>query len=178
VNKLASPIYGNRGAWAYNGAHYPESDVRYRTVLLILVIAAASAFLYLNWRMFAAPATFNFLFASVTLPLGVVIIGLLGSLAFAFAVYVAFWQGTLLRDFRRLSKELETQRKHADDAESSRLTELSTLMRLEMSKLAERFEAALVAVESELRDTEHSIAATLGEMDDRMQKGAIHSTSP
>src|SRR6185312_6985036 len=88
----------------------------------------------------------------------------------AIAVYVGFWQATLLMDLRRQSKELQAQRSLADDAEGSRFTELSTLLRGEMANLDQRLEAVLDALRAEVRDAEHSIAATLGEMDDRLQR--------
>ena len=150
--------------------------MRFRTVLLIVVAVVIAVFLFINWRVFSAPASFNFLVGSVDIPFGVVMVGLLALVVLAFAVYVGFWQGTLLMDYRRQSKELQTQRNLADDAEASRFTELSTLLRGEMSKLAQRLEAALDALRGEVRDTEHSIAATLGEMDDRLQRGNPRGT--
>jgi hypothetical protein len=69
----------------------------------------------------------------------------------------------LLAEFRRQAKELEAQRQLAESAEASRFTELGTLIREEIAKLR-----------TELQDTEHSIAATLGEMDDRLRKPSDH----
>jgi hypothetical protein len=39
-----------------------------------------------------------------------------------------------------------------------------------MAKQDARLEAAFTALRNELKDTEHSIAATLGEMDDRQRR--------
>ena len=144
--------------------------MRFRTVLLIVVAIVVAAFLIINWRVFAAPANISFLAGTVEIPLGVVMVGLLALVVLAVAIYVGLWQGTLLMDLRRQSKELQAQRNLADDAEASRFTELSTLLRGEMTKLDQRLEAALDALRGEVRDAEHSIAATLGEMDDRLQR--------
>jgi hypothetical protein len=65
---------------------------------------------------------------------------------------------------------LQTQRSLADDAEASRFTALSALLRAEMAKQDARLEAAFTTLRNELKDTEHSIAATLGEMDDRQRR--------
>jgi septal ring factor EnvC (AmiA/AmiB activator) len=73
-------------------------------------------------------------------------------------------------DYRRQSKELQTQRILADDAEASRFTALTVLIKEEMAQRDARLEAAFTALRNELRDTEHSIAATLGEMDDRQRR--------
>lgn len=150
--------------------------MRFRTALLIIVIVPTAAFLFINWRVFAAPATLNFLFGTAAIPIGAVMLGLLALVILAFAIYVGIWQGTILMDYRRQSKELQTQRTLADDAEASRFTELSTLLRDEMSKLDKRLEAALDALRGEVRDTENSIAATLGEMDDKIQRATNRNT--
>jgi hypothetical protein len=83
------------------------------------------------------------------------------------------WQGSLLRDYRQQSKELHTQRTLADDAEASRFTALTTLLREEMSKQDARLQAAVDALRGEVRDTEHSLAATLAELDDRLVRGRL-----
>ena len=144
--------------------------MRFRTVLLIVVILTTAAFIFINRRVFSSPADLNFLFGTIEMPIGVVMLGLIAVVILAVAVYVGIWQGTILLDYRRQSKELQTQRTLADDAEASRFTELSTLLRDEMSKLEQRLETALEALRHEVRDTENSISATLGEMDDRIQQ--------
>ena len=78
-------------------------------------------------------------------------------------ILVSGWQGTLLAEFRRQAKELQAQRLLAESAEASRFTELGALIREENAKLL-----------TELQETEHSIAATIGEMDDRLRKPLDH----
>jgi hypothetical protein len=148
--------------------------MRFRTVLLIIVVVTIAAFLFINWRVFSAPSNWNFLIGTIEMPIGVVMLGLLAVVILAFAIYVGIWQGTILMDYRRQSKEMQAQRALADDAEASRFTQLSTLMREEMSKLEKRLETALDALRGEVRDTENSIAATLAEMDDRLQRATNH----
>ena len=144
--------------------------MRLRTVFLIIVIIATAAFLILNWSVFAAKTSFYFGFGSAELPMGVVLLTLSALIVLVTAIYVGIWQGSVLMDQRRQSKELQTQRKLADDAEASRFTELNTLLRDEMSQLSKRLEAATEALRGEIRETEHSIAATLAEMDDRNRR--------
>ncbi len=149
--------------------------MRVRTIVSLIVALVIAAFLIINWSVFTAPASFSFLVGKVTVPIGVVIVGLLVLVALMFAVYVAVWQGTVLMDYRRQSKELNTQRALADDAEASRFTALSTLLREEMAKQTAQFNEALATLRTEVHDTEHSIAATLAEMDDRMLRAANRS---
>lgn len=147
--------------------------MRFRTVVSIVVILAIAAFVGTNWKVFAAPASFYILVGRVDVPVGIVMIALLVLIMLVVAIYVGMWQGSLLRDYRQQSKELHTQRTLADDAEASRFTALTTLLREEMSKQDARFQAAVEALRGEVRDTEHSIAATLAELDDRLVRGRL-----
>jgi uncharacterized protein YlxW (UPF0749 family) len=120
--------------------------------------------------VFAAPASFYFLIGTISVPVGLVMLGLIALVTLGYAIYLGIWQSKLLMDYRRQSKELQSQRSLADDAEASRFTALSALLREEMSKQDARLDAAFTALRNELKDTEHSIAATLGEMDDRQRR--------
>jgi uncharacterized integral membrane protein len=147
--------------------------MRFRTVVSIVVILTIAVFVGINWKVFAAPASFYILVGRVDMPLGLVMIALLVLIMLLVAIYVGMWQGSLLRDYRQQSKELHTQRTLADDAEASRFTALTTLLREEMSKQDARFQAAVDALRGEVRDTEHSLAATLAELDDRLVRGRL-----
>jgi len=133
--------------------------VRIRSLLVLTASGLAALLVVLNWRIFAGLAKLNLLLTSAEVPVGVVML-----LLFAVGLLVLWntlgrWQGTLLQEFRRQAKELQAQRLLAESAEASRFTELGALVREEIAKLR-----------TELRETEHSIAATLGEMDDRLRK--------
>jgi uncharacterized integral membrane protein len=144
--------------------------MRFRTMLAIVISIALTAFFILNWRVFAAPATLSFLVISVDAPIGLVMLALFALGVLVLSSYLGVWQGTLLMEFRRQTKELQAQRSLAENAEASRLTELGTLIRDEIANSNKRMETALEGLRSELRETENSIAATLGEMDDRYQR--------
>ena len=144
--------------------------MRFRTMLAIVISIALTAFFILNWRVFTAPATLSFLVISVDAPIGLVMLALFALGVLVLSSYLGVWQGTLLMEFRRQTKELQAQRSLAENAEASRLTELGTLIRDEIANSNKRMETALEGLRSELRETENSIAATLGEMDDRYQR--------
>ncbi len=133
--------------------------MRIRSLLVLTASGLAALLVVLNWRIFAGLAKLNLLLTSAEVPVGVVML-----LLFAVGLLVLWntlgrWQGTLLQEFRRQAKELQAQRLLAESAEASRFTELGALVREEIAKLR-----------TELQETEHSIAATLGEMDDRLRK--------
>jgi uncharacterized integral membrane protein len=136
-----------------------EPTMRVRSLLMWVVSGLSALFLVLNWRIFAGPAKLNLLLTSADVPIGLVMLLLFALALVVLWSYVGHWQGTLLMEFRRQAKELQAQRLLAESAEASRFTELGALIREEIAKLR-----------TELQDTEHSIAATLAEMDDRLRK--------
>jgi hypothetical protein len=133
--------------------------VRFRSLLVLVASGLAALFVVLNWRVFAASAKLNLLLTSAEVPVGVMMLMLFALALLVLWIIVGRWQGTLLTEFRRQAQELQAQRLLAENAEASRFTELGALIREEIAKLR-----------SELQETEHSIAATLGEMDDRLRK--------
>ncbi len=133
--------------------------MRVRSMLVLVAAGLAALFVVLNWRVFAGPAKLNLLLTSAEVPVGAVMLALLALTLLVLWIVVGSWQGTLIMEFRRQAKELQAQRLLAESAEASRFTELGALIREEIAKLR-----------TELQETEHSIAATLGEMDDRLRK--------
>jgi hypothetical protein len=133
--------------------------VRLKSLLILVAAGLAALFVVLNWRVFASPAKLNLLLTSAEVPVGVVMLLLFAVALLALWIIVGGWQGTLLMEFRRQTKELQAQRLLAESAEASRFTELGALIREETAKLR-----------TEIQESEHSIAATLGEMDDRLRK--------
>jgi hypothetical protein len=133
--------------------------VRFRSLLVLAASGLAALFVVLNWRVFASPAKLNLAVTSAEIPVGIMMLMLFALALLVLWIIVGRWQGTLLVEFRRQAQELQAQRLLAENAEASRFTELGALIREEIAKLR-----------TELQDTEHSIAATLGEMDDRLRK--------
>jgi hypothetical protein len=88
----------------------------------------------------------------------------------AFGAYLVVWQSSILLESRRQTKELQVQRTLADQAEASRFTELRVIVHDELERLADRMTQALDALRAEIRDHANSLAATIGELDDRMQR--------
>lgn len=153
-----------------------------RTLLLILVLVAIGGFSVLNWGAFVAPTSLNFGLVDVQAPLGLIMLGALVMVASVFVVYILYLQTTVLLDTRQHTKELQSNRKLADQAEASRFTELRGFLEAELKRqLAQDAEsrAAVVAridqLERDLRTTVeqsgNSLAASLGELEDRFERG-------
>jgi hypothetical protein len=147
--------------------------MRTRTLLIVLVLLLIAAFLAINWSVFAAPAKVSFVFTSVEVPIGLVMLGILTLIALTFGIYSAVSWSAILLEFRRQAKELTAQRTLADQAEASRFTELRAVMHDELERLADRMAQTHDTFRAEIRDNSNSLAATIGELDDRIQK--LHS---
>ena len=102
--------------------------------------------------------------------------------AVIFLVFVVYLQGTVLLDGRQHAKELQSNRKLADQAEASRFTELRNFLEAELQKQAAQnaeIRAALMErldlLNRELRvaveQSGNSLAASLGEMEDKLDRG-------
>ena len=144
--------------------------MRARTVLALLLIALIVIFVILNWVPITTPMTLSLGYTQMEAPLGLVMLGLLGALALIFAAYMAFWQGSVLVETRRHTKEMQAQRTLADQAEASRFTELRAAMQTEFATLADRLDKAQTALRTELRESTNSLAATIGEIEDRLTR--------
>lgn len=144
--------------------------MRGRTVVLVGATVLILVFLLINWRPLATPLALSFLIARVEIPVGIAILGILALAAIAVAISVALWQRSVLADYRTQARELETQRALAASAEASRFTELGTLLRSELAGLDQRLRAAIEELRLEFRQTENSLSATIGELDDRIQR--------
>lgn len=133
--------------------------MRIRTVLVILALLLLAIFVAVNWPAFTAPTTLSLLITHVEAPLGLVMLGLQVLVLGVFAVYIAMWQGAVLLQTRRHTKELQAQRALADQAEASRFTDLRASLHAEFEQLRQ-----------EVRDHANSVAASIGELDERLQE--------
>lgn len=142
--------------------------MRLRTLILVTMIALFAAFVALNWGTFFAPTTLNLVLATVEAPLGIVLLGVMALMALAFLAYMALWQGSVLIETRRHTKEMQQQRALADQAEASRFNELRAALREETAALGERIAQAQRETRQELQESANSIAAMIAEFDQRL----------
>ena len=141
-----------------------------RIVFLLLLGGLIAAFAALNWTAFTAPSMLSVGVTMIEAPLGLTLLGVLVVMALVFAVSAAFGQGAVLLEARRHAKEMHLQRQLADQAEASRFTELRSALGSELAKLGDRLAGSQDALRLELRENTNSLAAMLGEMDDRQRE--------
>jgi uncharacterized integral membrane protein len=163
--------------------------MKLRTVLLTLVLLAIVLFAALNWTVFTAPATLSLLVATVEAPLGVIMLGLLVLLSGVFMIFAAYLQTSTLLEARQQTRALEAQRKLADQAEGSRITELqnllnSALLKLEQQSLESRQvnSARIDQLEQNLRSAlaqeGTTLSAYIGQLEDKLDRRDLASGLP
>ena len=155
--------------------------MKVRTLLLLLVLLAIVIFTALNWTVITTPTTLSLLVATVEAPLGLIMLGLLLLLTGVFTIFTGYQQTSTLLEARQQTKALEAQRKLADQAEASRITELqnllnSALLRLEQQSVESRQATAarLDRLEQDLRaavaQEGTTLSAYIGQLEDRLDR--------
>jgi hypothetical protein len=152
-----------------------------RTILILIVVGAIAIFAALNWTAFTSTTALRLGFATIEAPLGLIMLGLTILLAFLFLIFIAYLQGSVLLENRRHARELRAEREVAEQAEASRYTQLREFLEAELQKIRYRSElgetgviARLDQLDRELRavieQTGNSLAAYIGELEDRLQR--------
>jgi uncharacterized integral membrane protein len=155
--------------------------MKHHNLLLLLVLIAITFFAMLNWGVFITPTELSLGFSTVHLPLGLVMLALLALVSLLFLMYVVYLQVSVLVETRRQSRESRANRELADQAESSRYAELRTFLDAELAKLTQLNEEAKdellarinqlnVELRTLVEQTGNSLAASIGEMEDRLDK--------
>ncbi len=155
-------------------------------LLIVLLIAALAA---LNWGILVTPVVMSLGFMQVTAPFGLIMLGLTALLGVLFLVYVVYLQTTVLLDARRHTKEMQAQRELADKAEASRFTELRNFLEAQenthMARNGERHAALLARVEhleaairQRADQTDNTLAAQLGQLEDRFERWPAAAAMP
>jgi len=141
-----------------------------RTVLVVTVLALLAIFTVVNWQTFITPTQLNLVIADVQAPLGLVMLGFTVLLVAVLLAYAFKVQFQALAEGRRQSEELRRQRELADQAEASRFTELRGFLEQELAALRQSQQDAGQKFRQELSDAANSLAASIGELDERIER--------
>ena len=156
--------------------------------LLWIVLALTALFAALNWPAFNTPQPLWLGFATVTAPLGVLMLGALAVIA----LLVLIEQSVALAHARRYAREMEAQRRLVEKAEGSRYTELRAFLTEEIGRAEQRtldtrttLIARLDALERDVRAAlaagdravvaplSAPVSAPVGEYDRAMHRGDV-----
>ena len=147
--------------------------MNFRTIHLLLVVAAIAALAALNWYTLSAMTVVSFGVMTLEAPLGLIMLGLTVLLAAFFLFYMLSLQGSVLMDTRRHTKEMQAQRELADKAEASRFTELRAFLegqnQRSQGELMGRLELLESRVAARVQESGNSTAAYVGQLEDQMR---------
>lgn len=156
--------------------------MKFSTILLVVVLVIMAVFAALNWNGIVTPGPVSLGFGTVELPLGLIMLGLTALVIVIFLAILTRLQGQALGQAHRYSRELETERKLAEEAEASRFTELRSYLEAELSSQAavntdaaasvlDRIERLEESLRTSVEQSGNTLAAYIGEMDDRLGRG-------
>jgi uncharacterized integral membrane protein len=152
-----------------------------KTFVMLLALAVVALFAAINWNSFMTPTNLWLLFTSIHAPLGLIMLGVTAVITALFLIFIAYLQASMLSDTRRFEKEIQSQRKLAEQAETSRIKELHTFLEAELLKIEQRTEAAESTLKTRMDQLDHdlrssveqagnTLAAYIGEIEDRLEK--------
>lgn len=151
--------------------------------LLLIILVALVIFAAINWQAIITPVSLSLLFTDAQAPLGLILLSITGILTLLFLTFVIYMQSSTLMIRRKLNREVEEQRKLANEAEASRFTELRTYLETELKQLTssneeyrQQVETKLTEIETALsnkvEETGTSLSAYIGELEDRLENKA------
>ena len=155
--------------------------MRVRTIVLIIFIVLVAGFAALNMEEFMRTSVLSLGFATVQVSLGLVMLILLVVVTVVFLGSTVLMQSSNLLETRKYARELNIQRDLADKAEASRFTELRQYFEVravaekERDLIAqqvwvERLAAQDRSIMARLDQSDNTVAAHLGQLEDRFDK--------
>ena len=163
--------------------------MRARTAFLLLILAALGIFAALNWSVFSAPTPLNLVVTQVEAPLGLIMLIVTVSLTLFYAMLVAWRETSALLESRRHARELESQRQVAESAEASRYADLRAFLESELAALRaapettsrdtmERLDRLEHTLRAEIERAGNTLAAYIGELEERLNRGDSPAAPP
>ena len=141
-----------------------------RTVVIAVTLSLLVLFALINWSAFVAPTHLSLLVTSIDAPLGLIMLGITAVIAAVLLSFVLKVHIIALADSRKQSAEMRTQRELASQAEASRFTELQKYIETEIRTLKEAQEASARQLREDLTAATNSLAASVGEIDERLER--------
>jgi len=117
--------------------------VRVRTILILALLALVGVFALYNWQAFTATTNLDFIVARIEAPLGLLSLAAIGIVVVFFLLLLARSEISMLLENRRVAKELESARRLAAEAESSRVESLRAAVMDELAAVNGKLDALL-----------------------------------
>jgi hypothetical protein len=138
--------------------------MKIRTLLLVIVLVAIATFVALNWSAFMTPTTLSLGVAAIQAPLGVVMLGLLVLFTALFLVFVIYSKTSGFFKERLHAREMHATQELADNAETSRFTELREHVDAGLNRQAGLYSESTVAVMARMDQLEADFRSRINEL--------------
>jgi uncharacterized integral membrane protein len=145
--------------------------------VILLALFLLAVFTLANWAVLSASSTLSFIVFDIEGPLGVILLGAMLVLVALFVVYALTLKTGMLMESRRHNQELEAQRKLAETAEASRLSDLRAQIEREFTQLHDaigavdgRMDSHEQTMKQSLNEAANGLAALVAEMDDKIDR--------
>jgi uncharacterized integral membrane protein len=146
-------------------------------IVILLALFLLAVFTLANWAVLSASSTLSFIVFDIEGPLGVILLGAMLVLVALFVVYALTLKTGMLMESRRHNQELEAQRKLAETAEASRLSDLRAQIEREFTQLHDaigavdgRMDSHEQTMKQSLNEAANGLAALVAEMDDKIDR--------
>ena len=152
--------------------------------IILVALFLLAVFTLANWSVLTATTTLSFIVFDVEGPLGVILLGAMLVLVMLFVVYALTLRTNMLMESRRNNQELQAQRKLAETAEASRLSELREQVENEFAQLRSaigaldgQMDRREQSVKQSLDEAANGLAAMVGEVDDKIDRVLARNTT-
>lgn len=146
-------------------------------VIILVTLSLLTIFVLSNWSILTTSTPLTFITFQFEGQLGIILFGITLALVLLAFLYALSLRTTMLLESRRYVQELEAQRRLAENAEASRINELSSQIREEFVQLHNgikevetRMSLQEESLKKSLGETENSLSAFIGEMDDKIDR--------
>lgn len=152
--------------------------------VILVALFLLAVFTLANWSVLTAPTLLSFVAFHVEGPLGVILLGVTLVLVALFVLYALMLRTNMLMESRRHNQELQAQRKLAESAEASRLSELRTQITDEFAQMRDavgqadvRLERVEQSMRQSMNEAANGLAALVGEMDDKIDRALARNAT-
>lgn len=144
--------------------------MRILNVLMVIVAILMGALVVINWAVLVTPVDISLAIAHVNAPFGLLLLGFAVTLSVVFCGYLLAIQMGALSAARKHAAELRRHRELTDTTELSRATELRQWLQQEFESMGQAQRAAEQRLHDALAATNNTLAACIGEIDDRLDR--------
>lgn len=112
--------------------------MRVRGIIMLVVLLLVGVFAAQNWALLnfvPEGESTRFLWMEIAIPPGIVLLGVIVAITILYLVFMGQVRTAALVEMRRTSKEMDSVRKLADEAEASRFEQLKGYLEAQMGAL-------------------------------------------